>query len=208
MISRIIESLMQSYDGSLEALKTNEDKKVEAKKEGIIGNVLSRLMTENFRRFNDSLMVYTGKKYELLKPEDVVKVVYGFMLRAKCGPAYMARSVNSVCRMVMSNPYLKDFEPRKNIIYMRNCVLIVGKDGSVVKEDFSPKWMSNIYLNFPYMEEADCPSWKSFLSTVLDDGNARKVLQEFLGCMFVDKETLSIEKAMFLYGPEIGRAHV
>ena len=201
MVGRVIDSLMRSYDGSLASLETMNDKKVEARKEGIIGNVLSKLMTDNFRRFNDSLMVYTGKKYELLKPEDVVKVVYGFMLNAGCGPAYMARSVNSVCRMVMSNPFLKDFEPKKNIIYMKNCVLVVDRNGDVAKEDFSPRFMSNIYLDFPYVEGMGCPNWERFLSTVLDDVNARRVLQEFLGCMFVDKDTLSIEKSMYLYGP-------
>jgi P4 family phage/plasmid primase-like protien len=202
MVGDIINSLVEVYQsGEFGTVPdTFNDNKAVALKEGQIGQVLGSCMVERFRRFHDSLMVFNGKRYELMKPDDVRKLVMGWMTKVGCGPAYLSRSVTSVARMVMDNPFLRNFEPRRNIIYMRNCVLVLSRDGEVVRDVARPELESNIYINLDYIEMAECPRWEKFLDTVICDCDAISVLQEFLGCMFVDKDELSIEKALFLFG--------
>lgn len=177
------------------------DKRISQHTEGVLGEIIAGLMKDRFRKYHDVLMVFTGRRYEKMDQKAMWQMVYGFMSRKGVAPCYLSRSVKKICEMVMMNPLLQDFRPRRNVVYMDNCVLVIRDDGSVSQEPFSPDHMSNISLGFPYVPGADCPRWERFLETVLDDGNARAVLQEFLGCMFISKDTLSIEKAMFLYGP-------
>lgn len=200
-IGRIIDSLVEDYHKrGMVVPETKEDSKTSAFKEGQIGDMLAELMVERFRRFHDSLMVFNGKKYEMIKPEDVRKVVQGFLKKVGCGPAYLSRSAPVVHRMIMDNPFLENFDPKRNVIYMRNCVLVLEKNGKVNVMEHDPRWMSRIYIDIPYEPFVECPAWEDFLLTVIEDMDAIKVLQEFLGCMFIDKEELSIEKALFLFG--------
>lgn len=197
-ITNVIDGLILDCKETLP--DTQSDKKPNAQKEGMIGRILSGLMTGRFRRFHDALMVFNGIRYELLDPNEVRKIVMGFLVKMGVGDAYLSRSVGHIHKMVMDNPFLRNYSPKRNVIFMKNCVLVLGKDGDIVQESPGPQWMSDIYLDFPYVPFAKCPKWEEFLSVVTDDGNAVKVIQEFLGCMFVDKNELSVEKALFLYG--------
>lgn len=68
-VNQIIDFLHAGYvkgvqDGTISELpETAGDKKVEAIKEGQIGNTLASLIVERFRRFEDTLMIYNGKRY-------------------------------------------------------------------------------------------------------------------------------------------------
>ena len=204
-VNIIIESLAWDYEHHAETMEnklpdTSTDKKVSADTEGKIGLVMSELMWRRFRRFHDSLMVFGGEKWELMDPEKVAMLVAGFMRKMGIAPCYQARSVSNVYKMIIRNPFLQNFEAKRNVIFMKNCALILGKGDDIVVREKSPELMTNIYLDFPYVDFAACDNWERFLATVLDDVDARKVLQEFLGCMFIDKDELSIEKALFCYG--------
>lgn len=198
-IGNIIDSLVADCDKGL-IPDTAEDTKVVVSKEGQIGEVLAGLMVEKFRRFGDSLMVFNGMYYEKIKPDDIRRLVQGFLTKMGVGPAYLSRSCSHIHRMVMDNPFVRDFVPSRNIIYMKNCVLVLGRDGQIEVTYHTPELMSNIYLDIPYHEGAECPKWEEFLVTVMVEPSAVMVFQEFLGCMFIDKKMLSVEKALFLYG--------
>ena len=189
-------------DGSIkkELPDTNGDEKPKDIKVGQIGDTLAALCVERFRRFEDTLMVFNGKRYEMVHPEAMRRVIYGWLMRVGVGPAYLARSVDSLMKMLLRYPFLEKYEPKRNVIYCRNCVVVLGSDGEVQTFNSGPEWMSNIYLDIDYFALSMCPQWEKFLSTVIDDPNAVKVLQEFLGAMFIDKSELSVETALFLYG--------
>lgn len=199
-IDEVISYLVEQGPGE-DWPETETDNKVVPRKEGLMGMRLSRIMQERFRRNHDDFMVFTGHRYERYEAKVMYRVIRGFLERMGVSPCYMALgSIKRMYEMVLSDPGMKSFEPRRNVVYMANCVLVVNSDGSVLREQSSPEWMTNIYLDFPYIPDAACPNWERFLETVLDDSNARRVLQEFLGCMFIDKDVLSIEKSLFLYG--------
>lgn len=205
-VNQIIDFLHAGYvkglqDGSVSELPdTSGDKKVEAIKEGQIGNILASLIMERFRRFEDTLMIYNGKRYEMMQPEAMKRVITGFMLRLGVGPAYLVRSVEGIFKMILRYPFLEKYEPRRNVVYCKNCVVVLGSDGTVEQYKSGPQWMSNIYLDIEFCDFATCRQWEKFLATVIEDPNAVKVLQEFLGAMFIDKSELSVETALFLYG--------
>ena len=79
-IGNIIDSLVADCDKGL-IPDTAEDTKVVVSKEGQIGEVLAGLMVEKFRRFGDSLMVFNGMYYEKIKPDDIRRLVQGFLTK-------------------------------------------------------------------------------------------------------------------------------
>jgi putative DNA primase/helicase len=56
-------------------------------------------------------------------------------------------------------------------------------------------------LNYPYDPRATAPRFMKYLSEVLPDPAAQRVLAEFLGYVFIKNSTLKLEKALLLYGP-------
>lgn len=197
----VVDSLVFDVNaGEYDIPDTATDARVNADREGRLGMLVCQLMQDRFRRFHDSLMVFNGNRWILIEPEAVSMIIAGFLVKIKVAPCYVARSVDRIYKMVIRDHRIPNFEPHRNIIFMQNCALVLGKGGAIDRMEKSADLMTNIYLDFPYVDFAVCPEWERFLATVLDDGNARKVMQEFLGCMFIDKEELSIEKALFCYG--------
>ena len=206
-IKGIVSSLVFDYNRRVESgvqrhimPDTEGQQKPNADVEGRVGLVLVELMAERFCRFHDSLMVFNGQKWELIKPEDVEKVVDSFLSQMGAAPCYQARSVMHIYKMVLRSSEMRDFEPSRRILFFKNTALVLGRGGDMQLMAKSPELMTNIYLDFAYNEFATCEGWEKFLSIVLDDGDAIKVIQEFLGCMLIDKDELSIEKALFCYG--------
>lgn len=201
-VQEIITYLEQQFNAFGMAMpNTKEDTKPVRSKVGQIANILAQLCLERFRRFEDTLMIYNGQRYELMHPNMMKSVILGWMIKLGVGPAYQVDCVNAIFNLLLNYPFLEKYNPKRNIIYTRNCVVVLG-DGKTESEvhDKGPEWMSNIYIDIDYFALAQCPEWEKFLSTVIDDPNAIMVLQEFLGAMFIDKSDLSVETALFLYG--------
>lgn len=206
-VGRIISSLVIDYNRRVEAgtqemilPDTSQDKKCSPDVEGRLGLVLVELMAERFRRFHDSLMVFNGVRWELIDPEQIALVVAGFFKRMNIAPCYQVRSVSNISKMVLRSPDMGNFTPSRSVLFFKNTALVLGRGGEMQLMPKGPELMTNIYLDFAYNEFATCDEWEKFLSIVLDDGDAIRVIQEFLGCMLIDKEELSIEKALFCYG--------
>ncbi len=56
-------------------------------------------------------------------------------------------------------------------------------------------------LPFEYAPKAEAPMFKAYLDKVQPDENSRKILAEYLGYLFVKRNTLNLEKTLLLYGP-------
>lgn len=180
--------------------ETAGDEKAKDSKVGEIGSALGTLMEERCRRFADTLMIFDGRRYSMESPEGLRRIIAGFLEREGVGMAYRARSVDTLLKMVLRHPGIARYEPRRDVVYCRNRVLVLFPDGRVETHAAGPEWMSDIVLEVQYMECCRCPEWEKFLSTVVPEPEAVRVLQEFLGAMFIDKSDLSVETAMFLYG--------
>lgn len=92
----------------------------------------------------------------------------------------------------------KELEPDPGIVTFTNCVL--DMDGKVTHR-FNPKWVSVTRMDYAYDADADCYGWRRFLDEVLPDKGMQRILQEFLGCVFIDRHRAKIEKMLVLLGP-------
>ncbi len=102
--------------------------------------------------------------------------------------------VKKVCRGEVS---LKQLEPDNSIIVLRNGVLDLEKNQFF---KFNRRFKQVTQMDFDYEPDAVPNVWTDyFLDTVLDE-QCQKVLQEFMGAIFIDRRKVKIEKMLILYG--------
>ena len=149
-IRSIVDSLVFDVNaGEYDIPDTAADARVNADREGRIGILVCQLMQDRFRRFHDSLMVFNGNRWILIEPEAVSMIIAGFLVKVKVAPCYVARSVDRIYKMVIRDHHIPNFEPHRNIIFMQNCALVLGKGGAIERMEKSADLMTNIYLDFP-----------------------------------------------------------
>ena len=150
--------------------------------------------------FNGRPYYYGGRIYEQLGREgwdafySLVKAVAD-----KCnmqpGDKTKLESVCKVCRREVS---LKELKVDNHIIVLQNGVLDVEK-GTFHK--FSSRFHQITQMNFDYNPDEVPFLWKDiFLDRVLPDEGYQKVLQEFMGAIFIDRDKAKIEKMLILKG--------
>lgn len=88
-------------------------------------------------------------------------------------------------------------EPDRRWVAFEDC--LVNLD-SFTSRDFTPSIVTDIALPYVWDRKARCPQWEAFLQEVLPSAGARAALQEFFGCVFLDRKRMSIEKMAFLIG--------
>lgn len=150
--------------------------------------------------FNGRPYYFGGRIYEQLGREgwdafySLVKAVAD-----KCnmqpGDKTKLESVCKVCRREVS---LKILEPDNHIIVLRNGVLDVESN---TFHKFSKKFRQVTQMDFDYDPDEYPFLWvDTFLSRVLPDEGMQRVLQEFMGAIFIDRDKAKIEKMLILKG--------
>lgn len=103
--------------------------------------------------------------------------------------------VNKVCRRELIDKIL---EPDNHIIVLNNGVLDV-EDGKF--HNFSPKFKQVTQMDFDYKPDEYPNVWEGvFLDRVLPDKRWQRVLQEFMGAIFIDRAKAKIEEMLILKG--------
>lgn len=102
-----------------------------------------------------------------------------------------------VCRVCRREVSLKILEPDNSIIVLRNGVLEV-ETGKFHK--FNKRFQQITKMDFDYDPEEVPLLWYNFLDRVLPDEAMQKVLQEFMGAIFIDRQKVKIEKMLILKG--------
>jgi len=100
-------------------------------------------------------------------------------------------------QMVKRSVLHTKLSPKREIISFKNCVLDVST-GKTSK--LSPESNCIYGLSYSYDPNATCPKWISFLEQVLPDIDSRAILQEYLGCIFINRKTTKLEKILYLHG--------
>ena len=114
--------------------------------------------------------------------------------RLQPGDKIRLEGVKKTCRGEVS---LKVIEPDNSIIVLRNGVLDLRTN---TFHKFNKKFKQVTQMNFDYDPEAVPNVWTDyFLDSVLDEA-AQRVLQEFMGAIFIDRRDVKIEKMLILYG--------
>jgi len=96
---------------------------------------------------------------------------------------------------------LENYVDRKEIyINVKDHLLVVSKDGNISKMEHDRSLGFRWKLNHNYDENAQCKLFHKYLQEVIGEEEAIKVLQEYLGYVFLPHSHLNIEKALWLVG--------
>lgn len=150
--------------------------------------------------FNGRPYYFGGRIYEQLGREgwdafySLVKAVAD-RCRMQPGDKTKLESVCKVCRREVS---LKELKVDNHIIVLQNGVLDVEHN---TFHKFSKKFKQVTQMNFDYNPDEVPFLWKDiFLDRVLPDEGMQRVLQEFMGAIFIDRDKAKIEKMLILKG--------
>lgn len=102
--------------------------------------------------------------------------------------------VKKVCRGEVS---LKQLEPDNSIIVLRNGVLNL-EDNTFSK--FNKKFKQITQMDFDYNPNETPNVWTDYFLDAVLDQQSQKILQEFMGAIFIDRRKIKIEKMLILYG--------
>ena len=150
--------------------------------------------------FNGRPYYFGGRIYEQLGREgwdafySLVKAVAD-KCRMQPGDKTKLESVCKVCRREVS---LKELKVDNHIIVLQNGVLDVEHN---TFHKFSKKFKQVTQMDFDYNPDEVPFLWKDiFLDRVLPDEGMQRVLQEFMGAIFIDRDKAKIEKMLILKG--------
>lgn len=99
-----------------------------------------------------------------------------------------------MCRGEVS---LKTLEPDSSIIVLNNGVLDLESN---TFHKFNKKFKQVTQMDFDYDPNAVPNVWTDYFLDAVLDQSAQKVLQEFMGAIFIDRRKVKIEKMLILYG--------
>ncbi len=96
---------------------------------------------------------------------------------------------------------LEAYVEREQIfINTKDHLLVISKDGKISKKPHDQNLGFRWKLEQNYDEDAKCPLFDKYLQEVIEEVEAIKVLQEYLGYIFLPHSHLNIEKALWLVG--------
>lgn len=147
-------------------------------------------------RFNGGLYCFTGKIYEPVSWRDVKNVVYDLMKRMECPMSDLTKK-DIVSRDVIDVLEKSPMEVRNETVVFNNCVL----DTDTMKTyPHSKDFHQVTKLDYDYDPEARTFLWYQFLNEVLPDEQRQRILQMFLGAVFIDRSLAKIETMLILKG--------
>lgn len=146
--------------------------------------------------FNGNPYFFNGRIYEYLGDNDFGNLIYDVLKRCKLPSEDMMRleGVIKVCRRAV---YGKHLRPDNGIMIFRNGVLDMDKKKLCA---FNKKFVQMTEVEYDYDAEEIPFQWKIFIEEVLPSPTIRKIFQEFLGCIFIDRDKAKIETMMVLRG--------
>ena len=174
------------------------DSRVSLVTEGKIAlSVLDAMYKGHFRRGDNTLYAFTGQKYEKLEDRDIKSFICEILNKLEIGIVYQMNSVSKIFSRIMNDMNIPEFKPSRSMISMRNGVLDLDTMNFSKHDE---RFMTRVYLEFDYAPADPCHLWKTILSEIVSDEMSVKVLQEFLGLVFVDRDVVNVEACLFLYG--------
>ena len=142
-------------------------------------------------------MAFDGKIFVPMMKEDLMRLCMDLCRINGLSELYMTDTSERFYRTIVKNVTHEIFNPKRNFITFDNCVL----DTETMETfDFSPMIESCIRININYDPLARSPLWEKFLDDVIPVKDTQDALQEFVGCAFVDRKKIKMEKMCYLLG--------
>lgn len=171
---------------------------------GILLNILKNGIFD-IKAFEQTLHIgYEGKWYKignrekeaflLVKP--IIEKTFGYIKRVESS---LIKEVHSELTVEYKklDSYLLD---ESIYINLENLVIAISKSGEITENDLSLDYGFRWQLPFRYDKEAKCPLFEEFLQTSIGAEDTIKVLQEYMGYIFLSHKTFNLEKALWLLG--------
>ena len=155
------------------------------------------ILASSMHGYNGEIYGFDGVKYSPIDTHSFSNITYTALKQIGL-PDGNLRKKWYIDNILKSAALEKTLEPDPGVVTFTNTVF--DMDGCVTHK-FSPKWISVTQMDYDYDPDADCTLWLRFLDEVLPDKCMQKILQEFLGCVFIDRKKAKIEKMMVLLGP-------
>ena len=149
--------------------------------------------------FNGRPYYFNGKIYVQLG-KDSWDAFNSLVLRIadRCGlPAGDKTKLEGVKKVCRGEVSLKQLEPDSSIIVLRNGVLNL-EDNRFYK--FHKRFKQVTQMDFDYEPNSIPNVWTDYFLDAVLDQQSQKVLQEFIGAIFIDRRKVKIEKMLILYG--------
>jgi P4 family phage/plasmid primase-like protien len=159
------------------------------------------IMRETFKKstigyFNGAPYFFGGRIYEPMTWDDFGNLIYDLMRQCQLpnGDYNRVDSVIRVCRRAISG---KQLRPDNSIVVMKNCVFDVKTNKT---HGFNKRYVQMTSVDFDYNPDEFAAVWHNFLDFVLPNQSVQKVLQEFLGSIFIDRNEAKMEQMIILKG--------
>lgn len=137
---------------------------------------------------------FGGRVYSEVRKSDVCSVLGNLLVDSGVSPT----DVRKMGDMPLSVVVERVLEPDRSLIAFTNGVYRM--DGGEFTGGFSKEFRVTESLPYPFVPDARCPLWESFLGEVMPDSRMRSVLQEFFGMVYLDRGALAVEKFALFVG--------
>lgn len=171
---------------------------IETTVENILTNAVFSLATYE----NTIHLYYEGVWYTFDTGEQERLALVRPLVAKSIGERPKAKVIDAVSRELLTEFFALDNYVAKQQVFinLKDHLLSISKDGKIAKcphdQNLGFRWK----LNHNYDEDAKCPHFYKYLSEVIGEEEAIKVLQEYLGYVFLPHSHLNIEKALWLVG--------
>lgn len=147
--------------------------------------------------YGNQLYGFDGEKYSAIDYTTFSNIIYEVLMELGLPDGNLKRVwyITKICHQAAMCNRL---EPDAGVVTFTNCVF--DMDGRVACR-FTPKWVSVTKMPYDYDANAHCTRWRMFLDEVLPDKQMQSILQEFLGCCFIDRRKAKMERMLVLLGP-------
>lgn len=162
----------------------------------VLSELRSSFRSSSFGVYNGVIYFFGGRIYESVGYDEFADLVYEVLrvIGLPDGDYSRIEQMIRVCRRVVSSKVL---ELSKGVMVFRNCVYDVER-GKCCR--FNRKYVQFSYADYDYREGGVGVMWDRFLDEVLPNKVYQKILQEFLGSLFIDRSTAKMETMLILKG--------
>lgn len=171
--------------------------KVLTERRGVLLDALRRcLVSSSVSFYNGGLWWWGGRCYEAVSESEFGNLVYDLIATCGLGPSLLTR-VDQFVRVLWRSVAVKELSVDRSMVAFRNCVLDV-ESGRV--RGFGRDVVVFSCLPYDYDPSSRAWRWRQFLDEVLPDEGLQRVLQEFVGALFVDRRKVKLEMMLVLHG--------
>ena len=176
----------------------HKERSVDREMEGDLAFDIERVMSTGcFRKNESGFMLFDGRVYRAFDNVQLRGVISALFKERNVAKKYVMNSIPNIIKHLESSMIIRQYNPSKEIVSFENTVLML-EDMSMYPHD--EKYETNIHLDFDYDPRAKCDRFNLYLKETLPNESVQKVLQEFLGLIFIDRSKLSVEAVLYLYG--------